>query len=83
MERSSIGNGFPFRSGCAQVMGFSAGGRAIIGVALEHGAESCPNFAAAISSVLWGDTKVPDDAPPLFIAFASDDELAVDADVSL
>lgn len=65
------------------MMGFSAGGRVTIGVALEHEADSRPNFAAAIYGALWGDITVPDDAPPLFISLASDDELARDPGIAL
>jgi acetyl esterase/lipase len=65
------------------IMGFSAGGRVTIGVALEHDAQSRPNFAAPIYGALWEEITVPADAPPLFIALASDDELAVDPSVAL
>jgi acetyl esterase/lipase len=65
------------------IMGFSAGGRVTLGVALEHDAESRPNFAAPIYGALWEDITVPADAPPLFIALANDDELAVDPSVAL
>ena len=57
-------------------MGFSAGGRVTAGVALEHDAQSRSNFAAPIYDALWEDITVPADAPPLFMALASDDELA-------
>jgi acetyl esterase/lipase len=65
------------------IMGFSAGGRVTTGVTLEHDADSHPNFAAPIYGALWEDISVPDDAPPLFIALANDDELAVDPGVAL
>lgn len=65
------------------IMGFSAGGRVTIGVALEHDAESRPDFAAPIYGALWEEIIVPADAPPLFIALANDDELAVDPSVAL
>ena len=65
------------------IMGFSAGGRVTTGVALEHDAESRPNFAAPIYGALWEDLVVPADAPPLFIALANDDELAVEPGVAL
>jgi acetyl esterase/lipase len=65
------------------IMGFSAGGRVTIGVALEHDAESRPNFAAPIYGALWEEIAVPADAPPLFIALANDDALAVDPGVAL
>ena len=65
------------------IMGFSAGGRVTIGVVLEHDVESRPNFAASIYGALWEDLAVPAGAPPLFIALANDDELAVDPGVAL
>ncbi len=65
------------------IMGSSAGGRVTIGVVLEHDVESRPNFAASIYGALWEDLAVPAGAPPLFIALANDDELAVDPGVAL
>src|SRR5436305_5855551 len=65
------------------IMGFSAGGRVTTGVALEHDAESLPNFAAPIYGALWEEITVPADAPPPFIALANDDELAVDPSLAL
>jgi len=65
------------------ILGFSAGGRVTTGVALEHDAESLPNFAAPIYGALWEEITVPADAPPLFIALANDDELAVDPSLAL
>jgi acetyl esterase/lipase len=64
------------------MMGFSAGARVTIGVALEHDVESRPNFAAPIYGALWEEIDVPADAPPMFIALANDDEL-VGVDPSL
>ena len=64
------------------MMGFSAGARVTMGVALEHNVESRPNFAAPIYGALWEEISVPADAPPLFIALANDDEL-VGVDPSL
>ena len=65
------------------IMGFSAGGRVATGVALEHDADSRPNFAAPIYGALWEAITVPADAAPLFIALANDDELAVDPGIAL
>jgi len=79
-ERASQWGIAPDRIG---IMGFSAGGRVTIGVALEHDVDSRPNFAAAIYGALWEDLAVPAGAPPLFIALANDDELAVDPGVAL
>ena len=65
------------------MMGFSAGGRVTVGVALEHDAQSRPHFAAAIYGALWEEIIVPADAPALFIALATDDEIAVEPSVAL
>ena len=65
------------------IMGFSAGGRVTIGVVLEHDVESRPNFAASIYGALWEEIIVPADAPALFIALATDDEIAVEPGVAL
>lgn len=56
------------------IVGFSAGAIASVAVATSPGTESLPAFVAAI----YGDprqVKVPPNAPPLFIAMASDDPL--------
>jgi acetyl esterase/lipase len=58
------------------IMGFSAGGMVTMGVVRDHDAESRPDFAAPIYGPGFGEAKVPDDAPPLFILCASDDRLA-------
>ncbi|MFN8591777.1 MAG: alpha/beta hydrolase [Thermomicrobiales bacterium] len=63
------------------IMGFSAGGFVAAGVATEYDPESRPDFAAPIYAV-WNERPVPADAPPLFVAAASDDAL-VDASHSL
>lgn len=57
------------------LMGFSAGGGLTVDVALKHDAESRPDFAAPIYPVIPNEFQVPADAPPLFIAAASDDPL--------
>jgi acetyl esterase/lipase len=59
------------------IVGFSAGGTVTTGAALQHDAASRPAFAAPIYSAPWDDAAVPADAPPLFIALASDDDMAV------
>jgi acetyl esterase/lipase len=61
---------------CVGIMGFSAGGMVTMGVVMEHDAASRPDFAAPIYGGGTGGAKVPDDAPPLFILCASDDQLA-------
>lgn len=57
------------------IIGFSAGGYVSADVALRHHAASRPDFAAAIYPALPPHAKVPPDAPPMFIACASDDPL--------
>jgi acetyl esterase/lipase len=59
------------------IMGFSAGGHVAAGVALEGDGESRVDFVAPIYGALWEDIAVPQDAPPLFLALASDDPIAV------
>jgi acetyl esterase/lipase len=59
------------------IIGFSAGGTVASGVALQHDAASRPDFAAPIYGAPWEDVAVPADAPPLFLALASDDDMAV------
>jgi len=65
------------------IMGFSAGGRVTAGVAFHYLPESRPAFVAPIEG--WGPggelTKdrapVPGDAPPMFIAAATDDSFGL------
>jgi acetyl esterase/lipase len=63
------------------IMGFSAGGYVAAATATEYDAESRPSFAAAIYAP-WDARPVPADAPPLFLAIASDDD-EVDAQDSV
>lgn len=57
------------------IMGFSAGGAVTAGTACGYtDAASRPSFAAPIYPV-WHEQPVPVDAPPLFLAHASDDPL--------
>lgn len=57
------------------IMGFSAGGTVTTGVAFKYDEKSRPDFAAPIYPYVgsFGDLAVPEDAPPIFIAVASDD----------
>lgn len=57
------------------IVGFSAGGLVVNDVAVDHDVESRPDFAASIYAGASGPIAVPDDAPPLFIAWAVDDSL--------
>jgi acetyl esterase/lipase len=57
------------------IMGFSAGGTVTAGTAFTYEENSRPDFAAPVYPYVgsFGDPEVPEDAPPLFIACASDD----------
>lgn len=64
------------------IIGFSAGGAVTAGVALRYTPEGRPAFAAPIYAVIsmFKDDAVPADAPPLFIAGATDDQLGLAPD---
>lgn len=59
-------------------MGFSAGGFITTAVAVSDDPVARPNFVAPIYGA-HAERPVPDDAPPLFCAVATDDGLCVDA----
>lgn len=61
------------------IMGFSAGGGVTVGVAFGYKAESRPAFVAPIyaGGESFKDLAVPEDAPPMFIAAATDDNLGL------
>lgn len=59
------------------IMGFSAGAHLATGVALAGDPSSRVDFVAPIYGALWENLVVPEDAPPLFTAVASDDPIAV------
>ncbi len=63
------------------IVGFSAGGTVATAVALRYGADGRPAFAAPIYPAA-GMLKeaVPSDAPPIFIAAATDDNLGLAPD---
>jgi acetyl esterase/lipase len=63
-------------------LGFSAGAFLAMQLATEQDADSRPDFAGAIYSPRPAGMVVPADAPPLFLAVATDDE-AVGASPSL
>lgn len=65
------------------IMGFSAGGVVTTGVAAGYDAASRPAFAAPIYPAPWDVGDIPADAPPLFLAMAADDAMAVDASLPL
>jgi acetyl esterase/lipase len=58
------------------LMGFSAGGMLTMGVVMKNDPASRPNFAAPIYGGNTNGVAVAKDAPPLFIAVASDDPVA-------
>ena len=55
------------------IMGFSAGGGIAVNAALEYDALSRPNFVGGIYPGYRTGPSVREDAPPLFIAIADDD----------
>ena len=60
------------------IIGFSAGGRVTAGVAFHYSPEGRPAFVAPIYA--GGESKdvpVPADAPPMFVAAATDDSLGL------
>jgi acetyl esterase/lipase/lysophospholipase L1-like esterase len=62
------------------IMGFSAGGTVAAGVIFKGTEDSRADFAAPIYAFIPSslqDEPVPDPAPPLFIAAASDDQLGL------
>jgi lysophospholipase L1-like esterase len=58
------------------IMGFSAGGTVVTGVAYTYDGESRPDFVVPVYPYVGSFSKpsVPADAPPMFIVAASDDE---------
>lgn len=61
------------------IVGFSAGGAVTAGVAFHYAAEDRPAFVAPIyaGGEILKDVPVPADAPPMFLAAASDDQLGL------
>jgi acetyl esterase/lipase len=61
------------------IIGFSAGGAVTAGVAFKYSPEGRPAFVAPIypGGEQVKDLAVPQDAPPIFIAAASDDQLGL------
>lgn len=71
------------RSDRIGMMGFSAGGHVAAYSALMYDATNRPDFAAVIYGALVKNIKVPADAPPLFMALTSNDEVAVTPSLDL
>jgi len=60
------------------IIGFSAGGAVTVGVAFHYTPESRPAFVAPIyGGGMQKDVSVPADAPPMFVAAATDDNLGL------
>jgi acetyl esterase/lipase len=60
------------------IIGFSAGGAVTAGVALHYTPEGRPAFVAPIyAGEGFEDASVPADAPPMFVAAATDDQLGL------
>jgi acetyl esterase/lipase len=57
------------------MLGFSAGGFVTAVTTLDAEPEARPSLLAPIYPALWGEMLVPSPAPPMFLAWASDDEL--------
>ena len=64
------------------IIGFSAGGTVTLGVSLRYSPENRPAFVAPIypAAGTFKDVAVPADAPPIFIAAATDDNLGLAPD---
>ena len=61
------------------IIGFSAGGIVTAGVAFRYAPEGRPAFVAPIygAAEMFKDAPVPADAPPMFLAAATDDQLGL------
>ena len=65
------------------IMGFSAGGMVTMGLVMEHGADSRPNFAGPIYGAgLAEGSAAPAEVTPLFILCATDDPIAATGSVA-
>jgi acetyl esterase/lipase len=64
------------------IVGFSAGGTVAAASALQYSPETRPAFAAPIyaAASMLKDKTVPGDAPPMFLAAATDDSLGLAGD---
>jgi acetyl esterase/lipase len=64
------------------IIGFSAGGTVAAAVGLRYAPEGRPAFVAPIyaAGAMLKDAPVPADAPPIFLAAASDDQLGLTMD---
>jgi acetyl esterase/lipase len=72
----SNADGYKINKDRIGLMGFSAGGVLTMDVAIHHDEQSRPNFIAPIYTPnMHVNIPVPDDAAPMFIVCAADDEL--------
>lgn len=71
------------RPGRVGITGFSAGGMLTAMVARQYDASSRPDFAAPIYAAPPPPAPLPADAPPLFLACAADDEMAVGSSLGM
>src|SRR5262249_19862381 len=64
------------------IIGFSAGGEVAAGVGFQYKPEGRPAFVAPIypAARAFRDAAVPADAPPMFVAAATDDQLGLEPD---
>jgi acetyl esterase/lipase len=64
------------------LMGFSAGGTVTASVAFQYSAENRPDFVAPIYPYMGAvkESPVPQDAPPMFVLAATDDQLGLAPD---
>jgi acetyl esterase/lipase len=58
------------------IMGFSAGAAVTIHTIINFSPNEQPNFAAPIYGSWLGDSKIPENAPPLFTLAAADDPIS-------
>lgn len=58
------------------MLGFSAGGDFAINAVLYNSPQYSPSFVAAIYAAVLEDVTAPQDAPPLFLLCANDDDMA-------
>jgi acetyl esterase/lipase len=56
------------------MLGFSAGGFVTAVTAMDAEPGARPSFLAPIYPAIWGEIVVPSPAPPMFLAWATDDE---------
>jgi acetyl esterase/lipase len=64
------------------IIGFSAGGEVTAAVAFQYKPEGRPAFVAPVyaAATAFKDAPVPADAPPMFVAAATDDQLGLAPD---